>query len=94
MQRENKGHGPHMLPLAEAIESLLQDVASGRFNPDLPIERHRSLFSFEKWVERMDAVYEQALQTANYRGESPWPVRYLGFDPHFRQYSASHPVAR
>jgi glycosyltransferase involved in cell wall biosynthesis len=54
-----------VLPFAEAIESLLLDVASGKFNPDLPIERHRSLFSFEKWVERMEVVYEQALQAAH-----------------------------
>jgi glycosyltransferase involved in cell wall biosynthesis len=49
-----------VLPLAEAIESLLQDVASGQFDPDLLIERHRSLYSFEKWAERMEAVYDEA----------------------------------
>jgi glycosyltransferase involved in cell wall biosynthesis len=54
-----------MRPLAEAIESLLLDVAGGQFNPDLPIERHRSLFSFETWVERIEAVYEQLLQPAH-----------------------------
>lgn len=54
-----------VLPLADAIESLLQDVASGQFNPDLLIERHRSLYSFEKWVENTQAVYNQVLQASN-----------------------------
>jgi glycosyltransferase involved in cell wall biosynthesis len=47
--------------LAEAIESLLTDIARGQFNPDLLVERHRSLYSTEKFAENMEAVYDQVL---------------------------------
>jgi glycosyltransferase involved in cell wall biosynthesis len=45
--------------LADAIESLLADIAAGRFNPDLLIERYRSYYSIEKWAERVEVAYEQ-----------------------------------
>jgi hypothetical protein len=51
-----------VMALAGAIESLLADIAAGQFDPDLLIERHGSLYSLEKWAERMDAVYNQVLQ--------------------------------
>lgn len=47
--------------LADAIESLLTDIADGKFDPDLLIERHRSLYSTEKWAERIEAAYDQIL---------------------------------
>jgi glycosyltransferase involved in cell wall biosynthesis len=47
--------------LANAISEILADITEGRFNPDLPIERHRSFYSIEKWVERLDAAYSQVL---------------------------------
>jgi glycosyltransferase involved in cell wall biosynthesis len=50
--------------LAEAIESLLADIASRQFDPDLLIERHRSHYSLEKWAENIDAVYNQILLNA------------------------------
>jgi glycosyltransferase involved in cell wall biosynthesis len=53
-----------VLPLADAIESLLRDVTAGQFDPDLPVERHRLLYSFEAWTARMNAVYEQAVPVA------------------------------
>jgi glycosyltransferase involved in cell wall biosynthesis len=50
-----------VMALADAIESLLADIAGGQFNPDLLIERHRSLYSIEKWIERIEAAYNQVL---------------------------------
>ena len=47
--------------LAEAIEFCLLDVADGRFDRDLAIERHRSLYSVEKFAERTEAVYRKML---------------------------------
>lgn len=49
--------------LADAIESLLADIAARQFDPDLLIERHGSLYSLEKWAERMDTVYNQVRLT-------------------------------
>jgi glycosyltransferase involved in cell wall biosynthesis len=49
------------IALADAIESLLADIADGRFNPDLLIERHRSFYSIEKFAERTEAAYNQIL---------------------------------
>ncbi len=50
-----------VVPLADAIELVLKDIAGGRLNPDLPIERHRSLYSIEKFAERTEAAYSQIL---------------------------------
>jgi glycosyltransferase involved in cell wall biosynthesis len=50
-----------VVALADAIESLLADTASGEFDPDLLVERHRSVYSVEKWAERMEAAYRQIL---------------------------------
>jgi glycosyltransferase involved in cell wall biosynthesis len=50
-----------VMALADAIESLLADIAGGLFNPDLLIERHRSLYSTEKYAERTEAAYNQIL---------------------------------
>jgi glycosyltransferase involved in cell wall biosynthesis len=47
--------------LADAIESLLADIADGKFDPKLLIERHRSHYSFEKWAGRIEAAYDQIL---------------------------------
>jgi glycosyltransferase involved in cell wall biosynthesis len=47
--------------IAEAVESLLADIAGGRFNSELLIERYRSYYSIEKWAERVEAVYRQVL---------------------------------
>jgi glycosyltransferase involved in cell wall biosynthesis len=47
--------------LAKAIESLLTDIADEQFDADLLIERHRSLYSAEKWAGRMAAAYQQVL---------------------------------
>lgn len=46
--------------LADAIDSLLSDITERRFDPDLAIERHRSLFSIEKMAENMDTIYKKA----------------------------------
>jgi glycosyltransferase involved in cell wall biosynthesis len=50
-----------VMALADAIESLLADVADGQFNPDLLIERHNSFYSTEKFAERTEAAYEQVI---------------------------------
>ena len=47
--------------LADAIESLLADIADRKFDPNLLIELHRSLYSIEKWAERIEAAYDQIL---------------------------------
>jgi glycosyltransferase involved in cell wall biosynthesis len=54
-----------IIPLADAVESLLDDIAAGRFDPSLLIERHRSLFTMQKMAERVEAVYKQVLAAAN-----------------------------
>ena len=50
-----------IVAMADAVESLLTDISNGQFNPDLLIERHYSLYSFEKWAERTAEVYKQIL---------------------------------
>jgi glycosyltransferase involved in cell wall biosynthesis len=50
--------------LADGIGSLLEDVTSGRFQPDLLIERHRALYSIDKMVESIDSVYENLVVKA------------------------------
>jgi glycosyltransferase involved in cell wall biosynthesis len=54
-----------VVALAEAIQSLLADIAEGKFNPNLLIERHRSLYSFETWAERIEEVYKQVLLSSS-----------------------------
>jgi glycosyltransferase involved in cell wall biosynthesis len=50
-----------IVPLADAAESLLDDIAAGLFDPNLVIERHRSLFTTQKMAERVEEVYKQVL---------------------------------
>lgn len=50
-----------ILALADGIESMLSDVRAGRFDPDLPISRHRALYALDKLAERVDAVYRRLL---------------------------------
>jgi glycosyltransferase involved in cell wall biosynthesis len=49
-----------IVALADAIESLLSDIISANFDPQLLIQRHRSLYSDEKMAERIEAIYEKA----------------------------------
>jgi glycosyltransferase involved in cell wall biosynthesis len=49
--------------LADAIESLLVDIGAGDFDPDLLIERHRSVYTAEKMAEDVERVYRKLLQT-------------------------------
>jgi glycosyltransferase involved in cell wall biosynthesis len=52
---------PHaIVPLADGVEALLEDISAGVFDPSLSIERHRSLFTIEKMAEHVMAVYTQA----------------------------------
>jgi glycosyltransferase involved in cell wall biosynthesis len=60
-----------IVELADAVESLLSDIADGQFNPSLLVERHRSLYSNEKMAERIDAVYSQVLVNVFTAGEQP-----------------------
>jgi glycosyltransferase involved in cell wall biosynthesis len=53
-----------ILALADGIESMLSDVRAGRFDPELPISRHRALYALDILVERVDAVYKR-LTTRN-----------------------------
>jgi glycogen(starch) synthase len=47
--------------LADAIDSMLTDIASGRFNPDLLVKRHQSQYSIEMMADRTAAIYESAI---------------------------------
>jgi glycosyltransferase involved in cell wall biosynthesis len=46
--------------LADAMDSILTDITSGQFNPDLPVKRHRSQYSIEKMADRIEAIYQSA----------------------------------
>lgn len=46
--------------LADAVESLLADIAGGRFDPALVIARHRSAYTADTMAERVDQVYHDA----------------------------------
>jgi glycosyltransferase involved in cell wall biosynthesis len=47
--------------LADAVESLLSEIADGRFDPDLLIDRHRLFHTIEKMAENIDMVYQKVL---------------------------------
>jgi glycosyltransferase involved in cell wall biosynthesis len=47
--------------LADAIDSLTSDIKSGRFYPDLLVERHRSLYTNERMARRIEEVYRNVL---------------------------------
>jgi glycosyltransferase involved in cell wall biosynthesis len=53
-----------IMPLADAIELVLNDLADGRFDPALLIERHRSIYSTDILAERTEAVYSQMLMNS------------------------------
>lgn len=46
---------------ADAVDSLLSDISSDRFDPEPVIERHRSFYSADKMAERVEQVYEDAV---------------------------------
>lgn len=48
--------------LVDAIDATLADIASGQFDPDLVIQRHRSQFSSEKMADRIDDIYQSVLK--------------------------------
>ena len=50
-----------VVALADAIDSLISDINSGRFDPNLPVERHRLLFTVEKMTQRTEIVYSNVL---------------------------------
>ncbi len=54
-----------IVPLADAVESLLDDIGGGRFDPGLVTGRHRSLFTIQKMAERVGAVYERMLAASS-----------------------------
>jgi glycosyltransferase involved in cell wall biosynthesis len=47
--------------LADAIDSMLTDLASGQFDPDLLIRRHQSHYSAEEMADRIATVYQSAM---------------------------------
>lgn len=49
--------------LAGAIESTLQAIDSGQFDPELLVARHRSFFSDAVMSERIEEIYERAMET-------------------------------
>lgn len=50
-----------ILALADGIDSMLSDIRAKRFDPDLPISRHRTFYTLDKMVERVDAVYRRLI---------------------------------
>jgi glycosyltransferase involved in cell wall biosynthesis len=54
-----------IIPFTDAVESVLSDIAGGRFDPGLLIERHRSHYSSEKVADRVEAVYRQVLHNGS-----------------------------
>jgi glycosyltransferase involved in cell wall biosynthesis len=50
---------------ADAIDSVLADIADGNFDPNLLKERHRELYTTEKMAERVEAVYENVLNNSH-----------------------------
>ena len=47
--------------LADAVDSILADIASGQFNPDLLVKRHQSQYSVEKMADRVEVIYQSAV---------------------------------
>ena len=47
--------------LADAVDSMLTDIAAGQFNPDLLVKRHQSHYSIEKMADRIAAIYQSAI---------------------------------
>ena len=60
-----------VVPLADAVESLLSDIEDGQFTPELLIERHRDFYSVDKMAERVEVVYEQAILNESATGSGP-----------------------
>jgi glycosyltransferase involved in cell wall biosynthesis len=60
-----------IVPLADAVESLLSDIEDGQFTPELLIERHREFYSDDKMAERVEVVYEQAILYESATGPGP-----------------------
>jgi glycosyltransferase involved in cell wall biosynthesis len=54
------------IKLADAIESLLADIAAGCFDPREPLERYRRHFTIERMAERTQVVYESVLLNARF----------------------------
>jgi glycosyltransferase involved in cell wall biosynthesis len=57
--------------LTDAIESLLSEMADGRFDPDLLIDRYRSLYTIERMAANIDTIYEKALLSKSHIGAAP-----------------------
>jgi glycosyltransferase involved in cell wall biosynthesis len=47
--------------LTDAIESLLSEISNGQFEPDLLIDRHRSLYTVERMAEGIEKIYREVL---------------------------------
>jgi len=50
--------------LADALESLLADIASGKFDPQVSIDRHYSHYTLERMADRIETIYSQLDQQA------------------------------
>jgi glycosyltransferase involved in cell wall biosynthesis len=69
--RTNKGMmhdvallGCGIIDFADAIESLLADIAEGQIDPDLIRQRHQEHYTTEKMAERTEAVYKSVLSNS------------------------------
>ena len=47
--------------LADAIDSMLTDVTSGHFNPDLVVGRHQAQYSIDTMADLISTVYQSAI---------------------------------
>jgi glycosyltransferase involved in cell wall biosynthesis len=59
--------GCGIIEFADAIESLLVDIADGQIDPDLLRRRHRELYTTEKMAEHTEAVYKNVLNNSHTR---------------------------
>jgi glycosyltransferase involved in cell wall biosynthesis len=54
-----------IIGFADAVESLLADIADGQIDPDLLKQRHQELYTTEKMAERIEAVYKSVLSNTH-----------------------------
>lgn len=58
-----------IIALADAVQSIIADIENKRFDKNLLIERHRSLFTREMMIQRTEDVYRKVL--ARFHASTP-----------------------
>jgi glycosyltransferase involved in cell wall biosynthesis len=60
-----------IIGLADAAQALLSDLAAGKIDPGLLIERHRSCYTSELMAERTEEIYRRLLDRPPPFGREP-----------------------